>query len=204
MVWDTIEQFASGQTPKSLVDYTALSNFALLSKFQTLISTDPQHGPSQILNLMWTDLMANNVLGTDSRSILVIQANLNVPSTAYAYDVRFAVPALLLLILWVPMFGVTIIVLTSGMLKFSHIRHLLNHTGAGRIALGNSALKPLHPDGSSHMVTSADRELLVHLEDEKDWAKGAGRTPVYIQPSGRDAPSSGTSMEFVPLSTQEK
>ncbi|KAJ7925584.1 hypothetical protein B0H13DRAFT_1705846 [Mycena leptocephala] len=200
LAWAAIKQFAHGQNPGNVMDYTALSNFALMSKFQSLISTDPQHGPSQILNLIWTDLMANNALGTDSRSTLLVRAN--VPSIAY--DLRFAIPALILLVLWVPLFGAAAVVTIGGLLKFSRVRHLLNHTGAGRIALGNSALRPVDPDGLDHCL------LLMQSEDEKDWAMGEGRTLVCIQPltqpSKRDVPASdsGSSMESVPLSTEEK
>jgi hypothetical protein len=141
--WGTIEglesdPFGSGS---AAMDYSGLSNRALLNKFQSLL-TDSENGPSQIHNLIWTDFMTNNVLGTDSRSSLLVKKN--VPSVAY--DLRYAVPALLLLSLWVPLFAGAAFVFATGLLKFSHLRHLLNHTGAGRVALGNSALKPVYFD----------------------------------------------------------
>jgi hypothetical protein len=195
VAWSSIEQLGQGET-SSVMDYSGISNFALLSKFQTLLSTDSQHGPSQIQNLVWTDLMANNALGTASSSSLLVQEN--VPSIAY--DLRFAVPAILLFLLWVPLFGGAVFVLVTGLLKFSHVRYLLNQTGAGRVALGDSALKPMHP----HVVVTAGPGTLVGSEDEKRWARGAGRMPVCIQPAGWGVPYSGSSMEFVPLSTPEK
>ncbi|KAJ6508232.1 hypothetical protein C8R45DRAFT_1207953 [Mycena sanguinolenta] len=192
LAWSAIQQPAtSTSSDTSVMDYTALSNFALYDKFQTLISTDPESGASQMQNLMWADLMANNALGTTSNLSLLVQAN--VPSISY--DLRFAVPALLLLILWVPLFGGAVCVLLTGLLKLSHVRHLLNYTGAGRVALG-SALKPVYPE-SSRLTADPGTP---RGEDEKQWAEGAGRTPVGIQPSGWDAPYSASSTEFVPLS----
>ncbi|KAF8215102.1 hypothetical protein K438DRAFT_1659960 [Mycena galopus ATCC 62051] len=182
----------------AVMDYTTLSNFALLNKFQALIATDPQQGASQIQNLMWADLMANNALGTTSNSSLLIQPN--VPSIAY--DLWFAVPAIILFILWVPLFGGTVFVLVAGLLKLSHIRHLLNHTGVGRVALGTSALKPLY-SREMHEAAPADPGTSLRSENEKHWAKEAGRTPVCIQPPGWGVPGSGSSAEFVPLSTHE-
>ncbi|KAF7348184.1 hypothetical protein MSAN_01771300 [Mycena sanguinolenta] len=196
LAWNSIQQLATGaSSDTSVADYTALSNFALYNKFQTLISTNPQSGAEQMQNLMWTDLMANNVLGTTSNSSLLVQAN--VPSISY--DLRFAVPALLLLLLWVPLFGGAVCVLLTGLLKLSHVRHLLNYTGAGRVALG-SALRPVYPE-SSRLTADPGTP---RADDEKYWAKGAGRTPVGIQPSGWSAPYSDNSTEFVPLSTYKQ
>ncbi|KAF8215081.1 hypothetical protein K438DRAFT_1800698 [Mycena galopus ATCC 62051] len=200
LTWSSIQALGSFQDSSSgVMDYTALSNFALLNKFQALIATDPQQGASQMQNLMWADLMANNALGTTSNSSLLIQPN--VPSIAY--DLWFAVPAIILFILWVPLFGGTVFVLVAGLLKLSHVRHLLNHTGVGRVALGTSALKPLY-SGEMHEVASADPGTFLRSENEKHWAKEAGRTPVCIQPPGWGTPGSGSSAEFVPLSTHEK
>ncbi|KAJ6585511.1 hypothetical protein B0H19DRAFT_1109875 [Mycena capillaripes] len=198
VAWGAFEQLDT-TSHTSMVDYSGDSNFAMLSKFQTLISADPLHGPSQVLNLVWTDLMANNAVGTASRSNLLVQEN--VSSTAY--DLRFAVPAFLLFVLWVPLFGGCAFILITGMLKFSYVQHLLNHTGAGRIALGNSALKPINPDMSSLMVGTTEPGTLMESEDEKHWIKGAGRAPLRMQPAGRGVPYSGTSTEFTALSLYE-
>jgi hypothetical protein len=181
------------------MDYTVLSNFALWSKFQMLISTDPKQGAVQIQNLMWTDLMANNALGTTSNSSLLVRANM--PSIVY--DLRYA---FLLLLLWVPLFGGAVFILVTSLLKLSYVRHLLNHTGAGRIAVGSSALMPVYPDVSRHMLAAANPRTPLNSEHEKRWAKGAGRTPVSIQPVQWDVPysSSSTDSEFVPLPTHEK
>ncbi|KAJ6585513.1 hypothetical protein B0H19DRAFT_1227913 [Mycena capillaripes] len=178
LTWSAIQQI--GQDIGGFADYGGVSNFALLNKFQTLLSADPQQGPSLIQSLVWTDLMANNALGTASSSSILVRPN--VP--AISYDLRFAVPTLLLFLLWVPLFGGAAFVLIAGLLKFSYVRHLLNNTGAGRIALGNSALKPVYPDPSRHMGATAGPGTPLCSEDEKRWVKGAGRTPVSIQPAG--------------------
>jgi hypothetical protein len=73
---------------------------------------------------------------------LLVRAN------AIAYDLRYAMPAFLLLLLWVPLFGGVVFILVTGLLKLSCVLHLLNHTGAGRIAVGGSAPMPMYPDVS--------------------------------------------------------
>ncbi|KAJ7606555.1 hypothetical protein DFH06DRAFT_1251006 [Mycena polygramma] len=201
LAWTGITQIGPNSNSLSgLMDYSGVSNFALLNKFQTLIATDSEHGVSQIQSLVWTDLMSNNALGSASNTSLLVQEN--VPSIAY--DLRFAVPAFLLFLLWIPLFSGTVFVLITGLLKLSYVKHLLNHTGAGRVALGTSALKPLSPEASRHTVATASPGTAVGCGDEKQWAKNAGRTPVCIQPAGWSGIFSESSTEFVPLSTYEK
>ncbi|KAJ7213995.1 hypothetical protein GGX14DRAFT_542282 [Mycena pura] len=190
LAWSTV---ANGQATPSVMDYSGQSNFALLSMLQNLIIADPTNGAAQMLNMMWTDLIANNMRGSDSRSSLLVQKN--VPSVAY--DMRYAAPGILLLAMWVPVFGGAAFVLVAGLLKFSYLRHLLTHTGAGRIALGSSALKPMHPVPT--------RMGSVDPETERKWALGAGRTPVAFQPVdyGFSMPFSNKGTEFSAVANQD-
>lgn len=106
MAWTTLEN------PLSQVDYSGVTNFALLRKFQSMLLRDPLGGAAQIKNLMWTDLMANNVMGSDSRTSLLVGEN--VPSVSY--DLRYAIPALLLILLWLPsVIGAAFVLLTGAL-----------------------------------------------------------------------------------------
>ncbi|KAJ6583878.1 hypothetical protein DFH09DRAFT_1274966 [Mycena vulgaris] len=158
-----------GSRVTPIADYSGRSNFALLQKFETLVLTDPKNGPAQIRNLIWTDIMANNLMGTDSRTSLLVKEY--VPSIAY--DLRYSVPAFLLVLLWIPSFIGSAFVLLTGSVKISHLRHLLNHTGAGRVALENSALRRMDA------ATLSDNSGLV-WEDEAHWADGGGRTMLLV------------------------
>ncbi|KAF7297110.1 hypothetical protein MIND_00943900 [Mycena indigotica] len=155
-----------------VVDYSGLSNYALLHKYQELMQADPTNGVKQIRALMWTDVMANNLVGTASRTEL--QVTEHVPSVAY--DLRYAIPALLLCIIWLPAVLSAVFVLLTGLLKISYLKYLLAHTSAGRIALGDSALRPMNM--SVMQTTSKARG------DEVEWADGPGRTPVWMEAAG--------------------
>ncbi|KAJ7468476.1 hypothetical protein FB451DRAFT_1400855 [Mycena latifolia] len=190
ITWSTIE------SPLGLVDYSGVSNFALLRKFQELILQNPLGGAAQIRNLMWTDLMANNVMGSDSRTSLLVGEN--VPSVAY--DLRYAIPALLLVLIWSPSLVGAGFVLITGLLKVSYLRYLLNHTSAGRIALGDSALRPLHQGPAGYMTPTTPMMGATRGEDETRWAKGAGRVPVWVDHAGEGFQEK----EFAAVATHER
>ncbi|KAJ6583899.1 hypothetical protein DFH09DRAFT_1143733 [Mycena vulgaris] len=136
-------------TIDTLPDYSGLSNFALVQKFQKTLLADPKNGPAQIKNLIWTDIMANNLMGTDSRTSLLVREN--VPTVTY--DLRYAAPALLFLLLWIPSLVGSVFILIKRPV-ISHLRHLLTHTGVGRAALGNSALRRMNTVSETLMRAS--------------------------------------------------
>ncbi|KAJ7160899.1 hypothetical protein C8R46DRAFT_1194302 [Mycena filopes] len=163
-----------------IVDYSGISNFALLRKFQELILADPAGGAARIQNLMWTDMMANNVLGTDTRATLVIGENV----ASVAYDLRYAIPALLLVLIWLPALAGALLVLVTGLLKMDYLRYLLTHTSSGRIALGDSALRPVNTQPGGYATPPVLRGHGQSDESETNWARGPGRTPVWVDRAG--------------------
>ncbi|KAJ7115566.1 hypothetical protein C8R43DRAFT_1038842 [Mycena crocata] len=175
VAWTNIRAILGGI---AIADYSGLTNYAVLRKFQELILADPGNGASRIQNMIWTDLMANNMMGSDTRTTLLVAEN--VPSTAY--DLRYAIPALFVLLIWIPSLAGAVFVLITGLLKVSYLKYLINHTGAGRIALGDSALRPMHHGYVTPTVPSTPMEA--RLEDEAHWEKGAGRRPVWIDSAG--------------------
>lgn len=166
-------------------DYSAISNYALLVKWQSLIDDDPINGPTQIINMIWTDMMANNLVGTSSTTTL--RAAPYVPSVDYDY--RYGIPALLLVCIWLPLFLVASFILLSRGLKISYLRHLLNQTSIGRVLTGDSSIRasPLDPDGN--LVGNGQSQPFRRFEmgnsylNTKDWTKKFGQTPVAFGPA---------------------
>ncbi|KAJ7802236.1 hypothetical protein B0H14DRAFT_2893225 [Mycena olivaceomarginata] len=154
-----------------VVDYSGISNYALLRKFQQLILDDPVNGAAQIQKLMWTDMLANTMVGTDTRTMLLIGENVS----SVAYDLRYAIPAFLLLLIWLPTFAGATFVLITGLLKVGYLRFLLTHTGPMHHGPGFNLgyMAPTTPMGGAGRV-----------EDEGHWAKDAGRTPVCVDQVG--------------------
>ncbi|KAJ7490563.1 hypothetical protein FB451DRAFT_1220385 [Mycena latifolia] len=158
-------------------DYSGVSNYAVLQNFGTLILADPKDGPSKIKNMIWTDIMANNLMGADSRSTLLVREN----APSITYDLWYALPAMGLALLWVPSLIGSTFVLLFGFVKISHLRHVLAHTGAGRIALGNSALRPRDTYVSRSLMYASSLEPKTMWEDEREWEEGTGGTMLRME-----------------------
>ncbi|KAJ7631900.1 hypothetical protein DFH06DRAFT_1438351 [Mycena polygramma] len=197
LAWSTIGNLLGSP---AVVDYSGISNYALLRKFQQLILADPVTGAAQIQKIMWTDMMANNMLGSDSRTSLLIGENVS----AVAYDLRYAIPAAILFLLWIPTFAGALFVLVTGLLKVSYVRYLLTHTASGRIALGDSALRPMNNGpGPGYMTPTTPMLGGARNEDETHWAKGPGRTPVVVDHSG-SGPFEYGKGDFAAVATHER
>ena len=142
---------------RAFFDYSGASSYALLHQWQQLTRTSP--GSAHMMNLIWTDLAANYVLGT--RSLLSSPAplstgnsdnvreqrmhskrqdeamsTLNFPVTLYErrvrYHVLYGIPAFLLLGLTT----VTLVCAAWSVIRGSGLgkmRTLLNRTSVGRI-----------------------------------------------------------------------
>lgn len=94
----------------------------------------------QIINLLWTDLAANALVGTKS---VLSRADGNNPqesapmlARAYenglAYDWRYAVPALAFAGLYVALLAWSMVLFCTTRLSFSKLRFMLNQSSAGR------------------------------------------------------------------------
>lgn len=191
--WGLIESIPSSMVgaiwvevmePLPKFDYSGSNNRALLEKWQALIRADPAKSQAQIVKLLWTELAANNLMGSNTASTVWAVRN----EQSILFDLRYGVPGALLLLLWLPTLIWAISLFLIRRLKFSYIRHLLNQTSVGRIVVGDSALRAIraHEPGE-HAAASGS-----HL-DSKSWVASKGREPIVFGPFGpqsNDTPSS--------------
>ncbi|GMF67465.1 unnamed protein product [Aspergillus oryzae] len=132
----------SSSITNSVSDYTGETSSALYSKWRGY-STQADT-TSTIINLIWTDIVANAVVGTrgwlSPQGIPVGSANVSgqveVPVTEYRktiqYRVPFGIPAFFALF-WILLSMVTVmILLLCGKARPSLVRRYLNHTSVGR------------------------------------------------------------------------
>jgi len=189
-------------------DYTGRHSFALTNKFRSLVEADPFLGPAQINNLIWTDLVANNLVGSDTNATLLVAEN----EPSVSYDLRYGIPAALLLALWLPVFLAATFMLLTGTLKFSYMRYLLNHTSVGRIVVGSSALHVVNgPSPKPNAATSLESGSFLteempatpstpaELLCTADFAKTTGTTLVAL----KSAVPPGNKGDSHPLLTNE-
>jgi hypothetical protein len=187
-----------------VADYSGSKNAALLNKYQAIIASDPAKGMAHINNLIWTDAVVNNMLSSDTSSVLTVAEY----HPSVSYDLKYGIPFALLVLIWAPSFLVAFVSLIFGMLKISQIKNLLNHTSVGRIVTGHSVLTvegsvggvPAFPMPMPHNSEST-ADL---IRNEKDWASTAGRTLISYRPHAMGSPSeeNGLLYPMTPLTPQ--
>ncbi|KAH8812938.1 hypothetical protein F5884DRAFT_318929 [Xylogone sp. PMI_703] len=120
-----------------LPDYTGETNYPMFLKWKDLSRN--KSTASTILNLIWTDMMANYVVGSKShlsRNGTAPVSSAMVTATPFAntikYNYLYAIPAFIFLVLYIVMLIISIIFFLFRRVRFNTLRMLLNQTSAGR------------------------------------------------------------------------
>lgn len=130
---DHIYSVSSLGTP----DVTGSTNWALSEKWSLLSRNASSAG--KIIDTIWTDLMANAVVGT--RSALSqpdgsYAATINQPAISFvrgvSYDWRFAIPALVFAAAYLALLAISVTLTCTRRTSFAKLRALLNSSAAGR------------------------------------------------------------------------
>jgi hypothetical protein len=170
-------------------DYSGSTNYALLNKWQSALQSDPLNGAAYICNSIWTDLMANNLVGNNTSTMIMFAKY----EPSITFDYVYGIPAFLLLLVWTPVIFVALFALVTRGVTLSHLLYLLNQTSVGRTVLGDSALKavgPLNPGQSDANQPSMPSPVTpttilpqgpgAKALGSSQWAKSTGRTLVAI------------------------
>ncbi|KAJ6442664.1 hypothetical protein O9K51_03839 [Purpureocillium lavendulum] len=134
--------------------YAGSDNLILRKRWDTMSQTAP--GAANILRLVWTDIMASAVVGTKQSQSS--SADSTWPVTMYgrviSYDIRYAIPAMLLLGVWaILLVGSFIMAAIDRRLPW-HLKTLLNDTSVGRVAVAG-----VRPDSRILLRESTSRWL---------------------------------------------
>ena len=172
-------------------DYSGEISLALLRRWQRLSRTAGSTG--KILNLIWTDLASNAVVGTrglhgaiaqgssslESRDIMSAPAS-NTPAVKFMqrrvrYHWPYAIPAFIVLFLTTVIAIVSLVITLIGRAGTSRIRRFLNKTSQGRILItylygrkGETAAQ-VRPESRVRTRSSTRR-----------WVENMGKTPVTV------------------------
>ncbi|KAG0639774.1 hypothetical protein HOY80DRAFT_1136510 [Tuber brumale] len=166
-------------------DYSGERNFALLTKWRKLSAT--QNSTGSILNLIWTDIVANNLVGTksvpsaygvadadgsSSAGMLVVETY----SKKITYNLLFAIPAFVILVMWVASLFIALLMWIASRVSLAVVRELINQTSTGR-----SITNLLYPEACAH---SAPTNV---------WVKNAGRKEMgFVSLRGKGDDADGT------------
>ncbi|KAH7166582.1 hypothetical protein EDB81DRAFT_919091 [Dactylonectria macrodidyma] len=163
----------SASPSPGLTDYTAGNNFGLYVRWRDLSRSSETAG--KMINLIWTDIMANLVLGVKPGPFSS-EKMLDNPSydrlvqpwkRHIVYDLRYAIPAIILLALWLSvLLGSTLLILLSR-ISFSALTQLTNQLAPGRIAVNFLNSEACRSDAPT-----------------KEWATRAGSLIIGFQRDG--------------------
>jgi hypothetical protein len=181
---------SGSNSDSGVADYSGTFNQAMLSKWQQYSSNAST--TSKILNLVWTDITANALLGTKSwNSGRNLPSNLQkraadttasstessaslpvrVPVIIYTYQIRytwiFGIPAAILMVLALLVLSIALAFTLSGYATRSRVREYLFHLSAGRLLA--KQVYPGHVDGQA---------------PTKIWVAGVGRKHIRLHSDG--------------------
>ena len=171
-----------GDSSNGMVDYSGQSNLAMYRLWQDLSRTPGT--AAKILNLIWTDVAANSVVGTKGmeahkeakrkRNDDVAVSNPNtVPVIVYhrriKYHLLYGIPAFIVLFYTLCTFLLTSCIVLFGRAGPSKMRRYLNKTSAGRILTSHVYMGAVEGDGDLGSEGSA-----------KKWISAVGKKPITL------------------------
>ena len=197
--------YKTGSSSQGIVDYSGQSNLAMFRRWQELSRT-PETS-AKILNLIWTDIAANMVVGTkgleanevskraaahqerrkrDGASNAPPQHNKMPPITNYTRRVRYkyayGIPAFIALALAAALFASTLFFALCSGAKPNTIRTILQHTSAGRFLTSTSQSQShSHPAFSPTSTTA----YAVHPSSPREVIYSNAPTHVWASGAGR-------------------
>lgn len=166
-----------GAGGSGFIDYSGASSFSLLRRWQRLSST--VEGTSQILNLIWTDIAANYVLGTRSATTSAAGETRapGFPVVFYqaqvAFHLVYGIPAFIVLLMTAL---VCVFAAGSMLLRGSGPRRMttfLNSTSTGRIF-------------TSHLQDDDTNTIYVPLTRSGKWVEEEGRQEITVTDQERE------------------
>ncbi|KAK6535729.1 hypothetical protein TWF694_002178 [Orbilia ellipsospora] len=161
-------------------DYSGLTNLRLYSMWQNL-SQNPTSA-ADILNLVWTDVAANSVLGTKSLETKVDRGPDTPPVIVYSkrikYHILYGIPAFLALLLTVGALIAAVFIMFNHA-QPSHIRTYLNETSVGRLLTSQFVISP---EGTVRRYTdnSATKRQWVNFSGRQLMTLGTGEVVMLV------------------------
>ncbi|KAI9290086.1 hypothetical protein BC943DRAFT_355912 [Umbelopsis sp. AD052] len=117
------------ETTVSRFDFTGKNDYGVLALWQEL-SKSADTAP-QIVKYIWTNLMANNAVGTGNFT----QANVSPYGIGVNYKIPYAIPAVITLIYWATFICTSIYLLLRRKVTLNQVRNAINHTAIGRVVV---------------------------------------------------------------------
>ena len=190
--WNSVYQevaWLSGTSIGGLPSYSGDIQYSLFLKWRELSSTND--GAATILNLIWTDLVASAVVGTvngfennnaqTAGSLGQRQVHKHHSVVVYG-NLLFAIPAFVVLLLWVGLLVTSLVLLISRKVTGGMLSYYMNQTSLGRALLNAEQSDPRSypPQSDLRMIALSS----------KQWAAEFGSRTLGIRAYRQALPSS--------------
>ncbi|KAK2776513.1 hypothetical protein FQN53_002684 [Emmonsiellopsis sp. PD_33] len=151
--FSTAYDISDAMMPSGVSDYSGETNIAMYAKWQELSAT--ANSTARIIDLVWTDVAANSVVGTKSwlgprkhndlakrddhggsprpKEGDLVEVPVIVFNRRVKYHLKFAIPAFVALLLTTIVAAVSCVLCIFGRARPSRVRKYLFHTAPGRI-----------------------------------------------------------------------
>ncbi|KAG2184428.1 hypothetical protein INT43_000337 [Umbelopsis isabellina] len=166
---------ASIHSVNSGFDISGKSDYNLNKLWQNLTAS-PQNA-SNVIKLVWTDFMANNVIGTGFPSTATVASR----GQSVSYNLHYAIPAFITLALWLPTIVFALILLFTNRVTLHELKNAINQTSIGR-----SVINMNNPTSDS-------------MANTKEWDKNDGRSKIGIKLEQTDSDASIAKFDYDPI-----
>ena len=194
------------------IDYTGTTNIAMLDKWQTFSRS--ANSTRKIINLIWTDMLANSILGTrgwipspahpsKSSDPIPDYGPAMVPVILYHHRVRynwlFFIPAAITLFCLLLAAVTAILLAILGHARPARVRHFLTHTSSGRIFTHFLYPGACNSDARTRPWIDAvgGRKIRLLSDGDAQWVEGTSPSSSSTPPSEKASllPNSESSLQ---------
>ncbi|CAM0139107.1 hypothetical protein VKS41_007863 [Umbelopsis sp. WA50703] len=130
-----------------IYDYTGGTNVAMLQLWRNLSASADT--VSRITNLIWTDIMANNLYSNVSVQSTTVMKN--VPTVGY--NLLYAIPAFISLALWIVLMVITTAFFARDRTSLHTIRQALYQTSLGRVVVNIATTSAYYAENTKNWIS---------------------------------------------------
>ena len=181
---------------EGLPDYTGSTNFPMFLKWQNL--SRQADTASTIINLIWTDIAANYLIGArsnpgvslsgPSNNAQAIVSGVRLFSRETSYDLRYAIPAFVFLAVYTAILIIALMLRVLNRARLDSVKNLLNQTATGRAVM-------IERHGSAVATYSTKRWIRQYGNELIEVDSTVGTVP----PSKTKSNVDGDTGDFLPL-----
>lgn len=180
---------SSFQPDQAIRDYSGGNDFGLYVRWRDLSRSSETAG--KIINLIWTDIMANLVVGTkpgpfSSEETLGSSYDRVVRpwKRRVVYDLRYAIPAFVMFALWLGVLLGSLLFVIRSRVSLSTLTHLANQLAPGRMAVNFLKSDACRSDAPTKEWATKAGSLIIGFELDGNEQSNGDNVAATLQNAG--------------------